>query len=776
MAGKLITLASGTAVLMALALTSAADDPADPFTRDIKPLLRRRCLECHAGAKPDGGLDLAAFDSRAAALEAPKRWAKVARRLESGDMPPDYADPMPAAERATLLAWSRGLVKEARKDQPEDPGRVTLRRLNRAEYNHTIQDLFGLTLRPADRFPDDEVGYGFDTVGDVLSVPPLYFERALEAAGQVAAAAIRERRPRRRRWKATAARRQSSGGGTRDGMGRLSSNGSFAADFEFKTGGEYLIRARACAEQAGPALAKMSLRVGRRRAADIEVDARVGAAKVYQWRLRIPAGKRAIAVGFSNDYYKPKAKDPSQRDRNLLIDWFEVEGPIEQPRPTILEARLDVLGFPGSDRARWSAEARVFLAEALRRVYRRPPGQDAIETAVRLFDDELAAGGSFISGLRAALTYALASPRFLFRLELDERPDDAGAARVLDDHELATRLAYFLWCGPPDPGLDALADRGALSPALEKTARRMLKDPRVSRFVVAFAGQWLQLRRLSVAAPDSELFPGFDEELRVAMRIESEMVFEALLRENRGIRSFLDADFTFVNSRLARHYRVPEPPGQRWQRISAPPGRRGFLGHAAILTLTSNPTRSSPVGRGKWILEALLDDPPASPPPGNDALPPTPPGQAPASLRQRLELHRQKRECAACHSSIDPLGFALENYDAIGSWRRSIAGRPVDTRGRLPDGSSFEGPDGLRATLAAHPRRLARSLTRHLMVYALGRGTADSDDAAIDAIVEAAAPQYRIQDLILGIVRAPAFRKRRGERPPSKKTRPQRRF
>jgi hypothetical protein len=742
----------------------------DEFDRAIRPLLKKYCYECHGpGDIEDTKLDLQRFHSTDMVHREPERWAKVLERLESKEMPPEDAPILPDLSRQILKKWAKSAVKDGRKKLAGDPGRVTLRRLNKAEYNYTVQDLFGVSMSPADEFPDDDVGYGFDTVGDVLSIPPLLIERYLDAAEKVAAAAIRDFQPVSMRWKAIDTKRDGRGGNW-GGVGHLSTNGSFSKKTKLFWNGKYKFRARVYGQQAGKERVRMAMRIDGRTVAIKTVPNEARNPGVFEATIQLTGGSHEFAIAFLNDFWDPKAKRKRDRDRNMVVDWFEVKGPLEKPFLTQFERFVDGFGSPGI-KSRWSDHAGQILGRLARRVYRRPVSKGELGKILSFFNTAVKDGGSFEKGLQSAMTFLLVSPHFIFRAEIDKEPTNEKAIHRLTDHELATRLSYFLWCSVPDGELDQLADKGQLREQWTKQVLRMLDDPRSSRFVEQFAGQWLQLRRLSTASPDPDSFPRFDNALLKAMRIESEMFFDSLLRENRSVLDLLDARYTFVNGRLAKHYGIPGVTGSRWRRVRTASGRAGILGHASILTLSSNPTRSSPVKRGKWILETLLDDPPPPPLPGTDSLAPLGKGQEKRSMtmRERFELHREKKSCAVCHDRLDPLGFALENFDGIGGWRTSMNGKKVDVSARLPGGNSFSGLTGLRDTLRIKKEKIVRGLVRNLLVYGIGRGTLPSDAAVLDSIVQKAGPDYRFIDLIVAIVKSDAFQKRRGEKETRKK-------
>ncbi|MCI0343421.1 MAG: DUF1592 domain-containing protein, partial [Planctomycetales bacterium] len=548
----------------------------------------------------------------------------------------------------------------------------------------------------------------------------------------------------------------------RRGARMLYSEGELSLSHRFPRDGEYVLRARAFADQAGPDFARMAFRVDETEAARLEVPAREDGPETYECRARVPAGRRRVSVSFLNDYYKEH--DPEPNDRNLGVAWIEIAGPVDPQVLPAVQRRLAASRRPGVE---WRPALREALRSFAPRAWRRPVSEDEVSRVLDAVALGTPEGASFERRLRLGLVALLSSPHFVFRVEVHPKPDDPSAVHALSDWELASRLSYFLWSSLPD---DALIEEAAKE-TLHRPARlcaqalRMLRDPRASALAEGFASQWLGIRRLSEAAPDPREFPDYDPPLRDALRAETEMLFEAVLREDLPVWTLVDADFTFVNERLARHYGIPGVRGDRMRRVRVPEGRRaGVLAHASVLTATSTPTRTSPVKRGKWILEALLDSPPPAPPPGLDNLDPPAPGAPPATLRARLEQHRRKGDCASCHARIDPLGFALEGFDAVGRARERDGGAPVDARGTLPDGRTLAGLAGLRDHLRGNPLFL-RSLSRNLLVYALGRGLGPADEPAVARLVAAATADPRLSRIVAEIVALPAFRERRGEKP-----------
>jgi hypothetical protein len=413
------------------------------------------------------------------------------------------------------------------------------------------------------------------------------------------------------------------------------------------------------------------------------------------------------------------------------------------------------------------AAARAILERLISRAYRRPVREEDLDGLMRLFDLARGEGESFEAAVRLALTGMLVSPHFLFKVELDPQADDPDGARLLSEYELAARMAYFLWSSMPDDELFRQSHAGALRKNLEPQVRRMLADPKATALVESFALQWLQLRNLETAAPDQRLFPAFDDELRRAMLRESAMFFETVLREDRSVLELIDADFTFVNERLARHYGIKGIEGGEFRRVSLVGSPRGgLITQASVLTVTSNPTRTSPVKRGKWIMETILGTPPPDPPPDVPMLDESDGAGVSGTLRQRMELHREKESCAVCHRKMDALGFAMENFDAIGAWRTQDGEFPVDASGVLPDGQSFNGPAELKAILRESGRDdFVRCLTEKMLIYALGRGLEYYDRCAVERITgELEKNDYRFSTLVLEIIRSDPFQKRSASR------------
>jgi hypothetical protein len=627
--------ASGSAAARATPVKLANEATAGAFGAEIQPLVTKYCVGCHGGTKPRAGLNLASYADEVSIIKDRKLWDRLVEYVEAGEMPPEEK---PQPTQAEVERFTRAITEVLAKvdcGHESDPGRLTIRRLNRAEYNNTIRDLAGVDFRPADDFPSDDVGYGFDNIADVLTLPPLLFEKYLAAAETIAEKAI----------------------------------------------------------VVGPAAAQ---------------------------RDRLPESHRRI----------------------LFIT------------PT------------GANR---TEAARAIIERFASRAYRRPVAAGEVGRLLRFVDLAEEGGEGFERGIQLAVEAILCSPQFLFRVELDPRPRRRGEVlppvRPVNDYELASRLSYFLWSSMPDDELTELAAQGELrsDDNLERQVQRMLRDPKAWALVENFGDQWLQLRLLPAINPDAKQFPTFDDDLRRAMLQETRLFFESVLREDRSVLDFLGADDTFVNERLARHYGIAGVKGDEFRRVSLTDDRRGgLLGQASILTVTSNPTRTSPVKRGKWILEQILGTPPPPPPANVPELKEDQDVVLKGTLRQRMEQHRADPNCATCHARLDPLGFGLENYDAIGAWRDREGAFPIDASGTLPTGESFQGPKELRAILKGRSDEFVRCLAEKMLTYALGRGLDYYDKCAVDRIVAAMAQNdFRFSTLVGEIVASDPFQKRR---------------
>lgn len=762
----------------------AASTPS--FEREVLPLVQKYCVGCHTAPNGAGGINLSNDKTFTAALKGRVAWDRVSAAVLEKRMPPADAPQPTDAERKRLGNTLEGLFSQA-DCQLNDPGRVTLRRLNRAEYNNTLRDLLGVDLHLADAFPNDDVGYGFDNIGDVLSISPLLMEKFLSAAEKAARAAIVAPEDKSRATTVAGASLKGlkvpNAGNVADGVYVLGSNGDAGFDYDFPAAGTYTISVKAGADQAGlkegtrkREVAKMKVTVGDEIVRDgILVTEGRNNPQTYKMSFAVQEpGKKRISAWFTNDYYNVTSTDPLERgDRNLMIDSMAVEVPEDVLKLTLKRAlpfshRKLVIDKPedGTD-TEWDRAAKAVLAPLAHRAFRRPVNDAELKRLIGLTHLARNQRQSFEKGLQLALQGVLVSPSFLFRPEPDAKPDDPSFRRTLTDHELATRLSYFLWSSMPDDELLGLADQKKLqNPVVVLAqAKRMLKDPRSRALADNFAGQWLQLRKVSVVQPDTVRFPTFNEGLRQAMRTEAELFFTGIVQEDRSVLEFLDADYTYLNETLAKHYGNTAVQGEEFRRVPLQSGQRGgVLSMAAVLTLTSNPGRTSPVKRGKWVLENLLGTPPPPPPPNVPLLEAQKGAIEAETLRKRLEIHRTNPACANCHTQMDAIGLAMENYDAIGKWRADDGGKPIDVTGVLPDGSKFDGPKDLKKVLLGKKGLFTKAMTERLLTYALGRGVERTDRCDVEAMAKTVEKKgYKFSAMVEAVITSKPFRERRGD-------------
>lgn len=745
----------------------AKDDPA--FKEKILPFLNKYCNACHNGDKAAGGLVLDGYQREAHARKNRKDWGAVQHVLAAGEMPPKKKEQPSKEEREYVINWIETALTKVDCGLNRDPGRVTLRRLNRAEYNNTVRDLCGVTVRPADDFPADDVGYGFDNIGDVLSFQPILLEKYMTAAEAVLAAALNGPEPIKSSKQTFGpqpiqviprdAKKKDGNGAGRPKIVFTTEGSAFLERFNFPAEGEYAIRLKATGTSVAGEAPKVVLRVDGKDVKTLTVDA-PGKAQVFEVKGKFPAGEKRVAFAFIN----PKEDKDNKVSRELGVENIEIEGPIGYVDRNIPERqKLLLVAHPtGPGDARKAAE--TVLTNFARRAYRRPPTAEEVQRLLRLYDSAATRGDAWDQAIRLPMKAVLCSPHFLYRIEDD--PETPDGVRTLNDFEFATRLSYFLWSSMPDEELFRLAGANELRKpeVLEAQVRRMLRDPKTKALSENFAGQWLQLRNIRTLAPDKGYFPKWDEALRTGMIGEAEAFFEYVVQNDRSALDFLDADYTFVNARMAEHYDIPGDFGKSFRRVTLPDNKRGgIITMASTLTVTSNPTRTSPVKRGKWILENILGTPPPPPAPDVPELPPT--GQLKGTLRQQMEQHRSNPSCAGCHSRLDPLGFGLENFDGIGGWRTQDNKQAIDSSGVLPDGAKFDGPAELRKVLMGKSDQFRRNFADKLLTFALGRGLEYYDKCALDDIVNRArGSQDRFSAYVLAVVTSDPFQKRKGRR------------
>jgi len=718
------------------------------FDQVVQPFLQDFCHSCHAGVDAAGDLDLTRFDRAEQAQQQDTLWRYLARRVQLEQMPPADEYAPTDAERAALVDWvARALNLRYDPALPADPGVPTLRRLTRGQARSTIRDLFAVELDVEALLPEDDVALDFEGLGSAQHLPAASVDGLLEFARVAAREAVvydANGWPGRVRYSAEDMDPERNGW--------MSSTREVGTRHDFGRPGQYVFRFAAWADQAGPELARAALAADGDVLATFEVRPERGEEpQVHELSLGVQAaGPHQIGVRFVNDYYEPDDPDPGQRDRNLCLVWLEIEGPFEPPQHPPLLTRLMERHDVRFDDQPGRRARRGFVGDLARAVWRHPPSNGDLTRLVEL-TQELEPFGA---GVRLALEAMLASPRFWFRLEED--PQDAPAVRELDGFELATRLSYWLWGTTPDEPLLDLAEQGKLveDDVLQEQVRRMLLDPRSRHLAEEFVPQWLALRRL-----EEREFDGAD--LVPSMVRETELLFETVLREGLPVRTLVEADFTFVDGPLAAHYDIAGVDGPHMRRVSLTgTGRRGLLGHASILSATSEPARTSPVLRGKWILDALLGSPPAAPPPDVPALD-TVAGSTPTSLRAQLEQHRASPSCAVCHDTMDPLGLAMEGYGPQGRRRAFDGPNPIDDRSTLPDGRELRGVDGLVDVLREDPR-LLRTFVEKTMVFALGRALGAPDRGEVARILAGLDPRTAtVAEVVAAVAASHPFRFRR---------------
>ncbi|MDB6124444.1 MAG: Protein of unknown function (DUF1587)/Protein of unknown function (DUF1592)/Protein of unknown [Pedosphaera sp.] len=734
------------------------------FVTGVKPLLSQYCYGCH-GEKKKGGLDLRIYTDDALAKKDKEVFEKVLNNLQSHEMPPESKPQPSLAERDLIANWIQLEVLGCDCNHP-DPGRVTIRRLNRAEYNNTIRDLVGVKFQPADDFPADDVGYGFDNIGDVLSLSPMLMEKYLNAAEKVMNAAITTKPVYSGPLKRVDAAELNStikGETLENGLRMVSTEGEVFATFKFPKAGEYTLRVKAGGQQAGPDPVRMEIRVDGKAVSVVDVKARKSRPELYKVRLKLPPGDKRVSAAFINDYYNESDPNPKNRDRNLIVEYVEVYGPLEREPLSEFHKRI----FARQPTAQTTNDvAREIIGDFTKRAYRRPVTEREIDRLLQFFQTAQKDGENFETGIKVALEAVLVSPHFLFRGEVQPEPNNPKSIHPIDEYALASRLSYFLWSSMPDKELFKLAEQKKLKKNLEAQVKRMLKNAKARALVDNFAEQWLQIRNVAAVSPDRNVFPAFNEPLRAAMVKETELFFESIMNQDRSVLEFIDSDYTFVNEPLALLYGIEGITGKDFQRVSLKGRQRGgILTQASVLTVTSVSTRTSPVKRGKWVLENILGAPPPPPPPDVPELKNDHKAILTGTLRQRMEQHRADPNCAGCHARMDPIGFGFENYNAIGAWRSKDGTFDVDSAGQLGSGESFKDAADLKGILMNQKREaFVRCLSEKMLTYALGRGMESYDKCAIDQIAkDLARNKYKFSSLVAAVVKSTPFELRRGE-------------
>ncbi len=733
------------------------------FAAEVKPLLETYCYKCHGNGKKKGKLALDEFKTPEALLNDQKMWGLVLENLRTGDMPPDDEKQPSLAEREKIMKWIDTAVFACDPDRP-DPGRVTLHRLNRAEYNNTIRDLVGVDFQPADDFPADDSGYGFDNIGDVLSLPPVLFERYLAAAEKVMSLAIlNDHKPRPDKLEVDLFKIE--GGpktGTTPVSRKIDENVSTVA-LDLPAPGEYTLRLTAESAKLGGEGTKVECKFDGQLVRTFDLSGQKDKKDVLKAAVRVAApGAHTFTLRVANPLATPEMVKGKPVNRTLTLRQLVFLTP---PQPVKAPASQYAIFRPGAGQANLETSARLILTAFGRRAFRRPLAPNEVERFVWIYKEALKKGGNFEQSVQTALTGILVSPHFLFRGEVQPSPDNPAATTQINEWALASRLSYFLWSTMPDDALFAEAEKGTLRKNLAAQVKRMLADKKAGALVENYAGQWLQIRNLKLVQPDAKTFPEWDRALAGAMERETEMLFETVMREDRTVMDFVAADYTFVNERLAKHYDIAGVEGEAFVKVKLPANRPGgILGQGSFLTLTSNPNRTSPVKRGKFILENILGTPPPPPPPEVPNLDDKSRVELHGTLRQRMEQHRVDPTCASCHARMDPIGFGLEQFDGIGAWRDKDGGAAIDPKGQLVSGEDFKGPGELREILLTKKRAgFLRCVSEKMLTYALGRGMEFYDRTAIEKVSAALEKDPKFSTLVLEVVKSVPFQMRRGE-------------
>ncbi len=786
--GDIVCLAA-FAVVISARIQAAPSPQAQsnaPSVSAERALVDKYCVTCHSDKLKTGGLSLQSADLTNLPAGA-ETWEKVIHKVRLGAMPPQGMPRPDQAAMESFASWLETSIDRAAAANP-NPGRATLHRLNRTEYANAVRDVLALDVDPAPLLPADDESYGFDDIADVLRTSPSLLERYMAASWDLSRRAVGD--PNIGADTATyRAKPDLSQNGRMDGL-PLGTRGGLSIRHYFPLDGVYVMRVRLWRATTDvikgleePHQVEISVDGQRIKLVtiggkdDVELSYTNSGLSVAQIdarltvRVPVKAGPRTVVATFmaegepqDDNILQPFERanlDPLDYRGLPAVDRVSITGPLNSTGPGDTPSRKLIFVCHPASRADELPCARKIVGALARRAYRRPVSDNDVETLLSFYQKGRNEGGTFDAGIEAAIQLILASPEFLFRFEPDPPTLAAGAIYRISDLELASRLSFFLWSTGPDDQLLNLATLGKLKdPAvLEQQVKRMLADPKSKSLVDNFADQWLYLRNLKNINPDFETFPDFDDNLRQAMRHETDLFFGNLIREDHSVFDLLNADYTFINERLARHYGIPNVYGTDFRRVPiADERRRGLLGQASILTITSYATRTSPVQRGKWILTNLIGMPPDPPPPNVPALKEHADAGQVTSLRERMEEHRKNPACAGCHKVMDPIGFSLENFDAVGQWRTTDEGARIDPAGVMFNGVKIDGPAALREFLLAKPEIFAGVFTQKLMIYALGRGVQYYDMPAVRAIVRGAGRNdYRLSSIVLGIVKSLPF-------------------
>lgn len=736
-------------------------DVALRYKNEILPIMVNYCYDCHGDGLKEGELALDSYESISQMIADRDQWKKIRDHIDFRLMPPPGEFAPEEDERAKLVEWIDDAVFYVDPENP-DPGKVALRRLNRTEYENTIRDLLGVSIETAEILPPDDSGYGFDNIGDVLTISPVHLERYLEAA-RIALDKALDFSPPQYPQQVVSGDQFTGAGEKREAGLHLGVTGEDVAQVSFGGKGKYRIRLMTGSELCGDEFPKLEVKLDGKSLGVFEIPNPMNKPKEYWVEVAIKGGgKHSLTLGFLNNLKDPKAPK-GMRDRNILISKIILEGPVDKPpfRASKSHAALVL------ERAEGEADAAYFdrvMAGFLPRAFRRPVGGDEVVRFRHFLSLARDNGESFESALRQGLTAALVSPSFLFR---EEPTGERGEGKsLISEYALASRLSYFLWSSMPDERLLRLADEGRLRKELGSEVKRMLDSPKASSLVDNFAGQWLQLRDMTRILPTKNAYMNISRQLPGDMRTETEMLLKHVIRENLPIETLMSADFTFLNARLAEHYGIKGVKGDHFRKVSLKQTkRRGLLGHASILTLTSHQRETSPVLRGKFVLENLLNTPTPPAPPNVPALESGNNSGHKLTMREELERHRDDPACSSCHALMDPIGFGLDNYDIVGRWRENDRGKPIDATGTLVTGQEFASAEEMRDIfINDYNEVFRRAFVVKLLTYAMGRGVDYYDRPAIDEIMlKGTAEEGRFLSWVNATVQSVPFQYQRNE-------------
>ena len=704
---------------------------------EVLPLLEEYCYDCHGDGAQKGGLAMDELISLGNFEEHHETWDRVWKNAYNRNMPPANVDQPQDREISKILSW---IEKESFQYNPGqiEPGHVVLRRLNRTEYENTIKDLFQVTIDAKNYFPADDTGYGFDTIGEVLTLSPLLMEKYMGMAEIVMEKILGPIDDQGENIRFIA---DDIKGGRKHGDLRvLPSQGSFTISHQSDMGGEYEAKVWASASRAGDELAKMEVSINGSKIKTFSIDSEYPQKLIYTFKYYAKEkSSNKISLSFINDFFDPKNKNPKLRDRNLYVKKIEISFP-KGVAFKFKDSRSHLLG-------EWETEkidddhAVKSLEQWIPRIYRMTLEEKEMYRHKAFYTMMTKNGLSAVEALRQTYKAALVSPRFLFREEKKEEKKSNSNYRQIDEFALAHRMSYFLWSSIPDDSLWELAKKGKLRENFRQEFNRMISDKKIEGFINNFGGQWLQLRDLNLVNPDPEQFPRFTDQVRKSMIQETQEFFKYLLIQNLPIDLILGANFSMINQDLARYYRLRGKYDEKFRKVIFKgkdlKKRGGILTHGSILTITSNPTRTSPVKRGKWVLDNLLAAPPRDPPPEVTELEkPHEESHNKLTLRQQMSRHSKNPACYSCHASMDNLGYAMENFDAVGNWRTEEGGEFVDVSGKLSSGEEFNGIDELQTFLLENKKQsIVRCITQKLFVYGIGRGLTYKDRKAVDQVV-----------------------------------------